>query len=145
MNTSLPKLKEKPFLVLDAVGVQIYRCELDTGGTAAWKYQRPSAKLSNHSGAIHVDHGAGPSWSAKDGSKIIGKVIASTPSPHSENIPWLQLSVQSEGNSGLLSETKYIERIETKGGIPNSLDCTPKNIGEMVEIPYTAVYLFYRN
>lgn len=143
-NAALPKLNEKAFLTLIGTGNQIYRCDSDANNTARWQFQHPTAQLKNPSGAVIVDHGAGPSWSAKDGSKIVGKVIASTPSSNSGNIAWLQLSTTSAGSAGLLAQTKYIDRIDTKGGVPDPLACKVEDVGKLVEIPYTATYIFYR-
>jgi hypothetical protein len=144
-HAALPKLNEKAFLTLIGTGIQIYRCDSDANNTARWQFQHPTAQLKNPSGAVIVDHGAGPSWSAKDGSKIVGKVIASTPSPDSGNIAWLQLSTTSAGSAGLLAQTKYIDRIDTKGGAPDPLACKVKDAGKLVQTPYTATYIFYRD
>lgn len=139
---SLPPINAKPYLSLDASGVQVYRCDLGADHVAGWQLVRPSAKLTNAQG-VSVLHGAGPSWMAQDGSKVTAKVIASAPSPAAGNIAWLQLVASNDGQPGLLSRTTYIERVNTRGGVANPAACVASKAGQMLEVPYTATYVFY--
>src|SRR3954466_12557477 len=56
------------FLVGHAKGVQIYTCN----GT--WGSSTPDAKLFDDNGELVAKHFAGPTWQAKDGSKVVGSV-----------------------------------------------------------------------
>ncbi len=106
----------KVFLKGHAVGVQIYRCNPTATGHA-WQLVAPRADLYGDNGKVVVTHSAGPSWQAKDGSKIVasrvdGVDVAGT-------IPWLLLkatpaSVAPEGTR--LAGTTHIQRVDTVGG-----------------------------
>ena len=141
-SPSLPKIEAKDYLSLEASGVQIYRCELGADHVAHWQFVQPSAKLTNAQG-ISVMHGAGPSWTAQDGSRVTGRVVASSPSLGAGNIAWLQLVVSNDGPPGLLSQTTYIERVHTRGGVANPAACEASQAGQTLDVPYTATYVFY--
>jgi hypothetical protein len=138
---ALPQIDAKAYLSLEASGVQIYRCDQGADHTPHWQLIQPSAKLTNAQG-VSVQHGAGPSWVAEDGSRVTGKVLVSRPS--TGNIDWLQLVAHNDGPPGLLSQTTYIERVNTKGGAANPAMCNATNVGQTVKVPYTATYVFYR-
>ena len=59
----------KPFLALDAEGVQIYGCTA-VGDTFRWSLVAPRADLLDRNGKRVVTHFAGPSWQANDGSVV---------------------------------------------------------------------------
>ena len=63
----------KQFLGAHAIGVQIY------AGPTGWTFVAPRANLYDHRGRLIITHFAGPTWQAKDGSKVVGKLAASTP------------------------------------------------------------------
>lgn len=141
-QSSLPQIDANAYLSLEASGVQIYRCDLGADHSPHWQFVQPSAKLSNAQG-VFVQHGAGPSWVAEDGSRVTGKVVASRPS--AGNIDWLQIVAHNDGPPGLLSQTSYIERVNTKGGVANPEMCVAASVGQTVKVPYTATYVFYRS
>src|SRR6188472_1987880 len=72
----------KVFLVGHAVGVQIYSCN-----GVAWGFVAPRANLYNDHGKLIITHFAGPTWQAKDASKVVGKLGASAPGDATA-IPW---------------------------------------------------------
>ncbi len=57
----------KVFLIGHAVGVQIYSCN----GTV-WSSAVPRANLFDDHGKLIITHFAGPTWQAKDGSRVVG-------------------------------------------------------------------------
>src|SRR3954452_11918521 len=57
----------KGFAVGHAVGVQVYSCN----GTS-WGLVAPRANLYGDNGQLIVTHYAGPTWEARDGSKVVG-------------------------------------------------------------------------
>jgi hypothetical protein len=60
-------------------------------------------------------------------------------------IPWLLLRVTSRQGTGLLADTTFIQRVETKGGTaPPDAACKKATEGKVVEVPYKADYYFYR-
>jgi Protein of unknown function (DUF3455) len=127
----------KLFLRGHAVGVQIYSCN----GTA-WTFVAPRANLYDDRGRLIITHFAGPTWQAKDGSQVKGKLV--NPSPVDGAIPWLLLSAAST-TPGQLGGTTFIQRINTTGGLAAAAGtCTAGNAGATAEVPYTADYYFWR-
>ena len=86
------------FLVGHAIGVQIYSCNATAGGFA-WTFVAPRANLYDDYGRRITTHYAGPTWEAKDASKVVGqRVDGVTVDPKA--IPWLLLSATSTGDPG---------------------------------------------
>jgi hypothetical protein len=131
-------------LVLDAMGkgVQIYACQQTNDGYR-WKFVAPMATLFDPAGQEIGRHFAGPTWAARDGSTIVGAVLAQVASPDPHSIAWLLLKVTSQHGSGILSNVALVRRIETKGGVGPTRDCDATHAGEQERVPYTARYLFY--
>lgn len=129
-----------PYLVGHATGTQNYTCL--AGGI--WSAAVPRAILVGDNGHQIATHFAGPTWQAKDGSTVVGKALAAaTVSP--DAIPWLLLAAvsTSTGPEGgdRLSETTYIQRLNTSGGKAPAGACAS---GATASVPYTADYYFYR-
>jgi hypothetical protein len=133
----------KPYLVGHAVGVQIYGCN----GTS-WALIAPRADLYADNGKFIASHFAGPSWQAKDGSKVVGRRAADPVTVDPTAIPWLLIeptSVTAGLDGDRLAGTTYIQRIATTGGLPPATsECGPANAGEQREVPYTADYVFWK-
>jgi len=133
----------KPFLVGHAGGVQIYRCN-----GAAWALFAPRANLYGDSGQLIATHSAGPSWQAKDGSKVVGRRIKDPVTVDPTAIPWLLLeptSVTPGADGNRLVGTTFIQRINTTGGLaPAASTCNPDTAGAETEVPYTADYVFWK-
>jgi hypothetical protein len=135
----------KPFLIGHAVGVQIYKCN-PVGGAFAWGFVAPRAELYGDSGQLLTTHYAGPRWTAKDGSTVIGARVDGE-TVDASAIPWLLLSTSYEAGSGgdRLAATTFIQRINTTGGlIPPAGQCHAGTAGEIREVPYTADYVFWK-
>jgi hypothetical protein len=132
----------KLFLVRHASGVQIYRC-----AGATWSFGALRANLYDNSGKLIVPHFAGPTWQLRDGSTVkAARADGVTVDPN--DIPWLLLATSSAtaGPDGdRLAGTTYIQRLATDGGVaPPPGQCDAETIGEVVEIPYTADYYFWK-
>ena len=125
-------------------GVQLYRCTAQAIG-AAWVLARPAATLYDGDGATFGEHGAGPSWTARDGSSIVadGKAPLATFSP-STAVPWLVLRVVTHAGSGVFGDARYVERYDTAGGLAPSTGCTSADVGALHAVHYSAVYEFFR-
>jgi hypothetical protein len=123
-----------------AKGVQIYVCTAKDG-TNAWTLKAPDAQLVDAKGVVFAKHYAGPTWEATDGSKIVGKLMETAPSPAAGAIPWLLLSAQSSGQ-GALDGVRFVQRIKTSGGVPDSPACP--EAGAERRVPYAAEYVFYK-
>lgn len=67
-----------------AKGVQIYVCSVE-GGASEWGFKAPEAELIDAQGRPFAKHYAGPTWEAPDGSKIVGRILASEPAQDGRN------------------------------------------------------------
>ena len=85
-------------------------------GANEWGFKAPEAELIDAQGRLFAKHYAGPTWEAPDGSKIVGKILANEPAPKADAIPWLLLSAESSG-SGVLAGARFVQRIDTSGGV----------------------------
>jgi hypothetical protein len=119
-----------------AKGVQIYVCT-----ASEWGFKAPEAELIDARGRPFAKHYAGPTWEAPDGSKIVGEILASKPAPKTDAIPWLLLSVESSG-SGVLAGARFVQRINTSGGVGPTGACP--TAGTERRVDYTADYIFYK-
>jgi hypothetical protein len=118
-----------------AIGVQIYRWN----GTK-WDFVAPDAILYHGDGVV-ATHFAGPTWESDSGSTVVGAVLKScTPDPTA--IPWLLLGAAETEGPGIFDGVTFIQRINTVGGLAPAEP--GEFVGEEVEVPYTADYVFYR-
>jgi hypothetical protein len=137
------------FLVGHATGVQIYKCN---GATKAWDFVAPRANLFDDNGKLVVTHDVGPTWKAtSDGSTVKGAVVVKdgvrasvTVDPTA--IPWLLLSAAPVDGApvGLLTNTTFIQRVNTTGGLAPTGGCDATTANTQREIPYTANYRFWK-
>jgi hypothetical protein len=134
----------KRVLEASAAGVQIYRCgppkSVEGGSAAVWNFEAPRAALTDPQGA-QVKHYAGPTWEATDGSKITGKVTARADATEPGAIPWLLLTAESAGAPGRLDKVRAVQRVFTSGGSAPKGACA--KVGEVLEVPYRAMYVFW--
>jgi hypothetical protein len=138
----------KLFLVAHALGVQIHEC-IPNGSGYRWRFLGPRANLYDDQGTLIATHFSGPSWQARDGSKVTATLDGNasvTVDPTA--IPWLRLQVisASAGPDGdRLAATKYIQRIRTTSGLaPAAASCNEATFGDVAEVPYTADYAFWK-
>ena len=129
-------------MTLNASGVQNYACEYDAQHRLGWVFKSPQATLFDASGHAVVRHGAGPSWEAEDGSRIVGQVIAQRPSETPASIPQLLLETHGVAGAGTLSAIRYVQRVRTVGGLMPSAPCSTEH--QLGSSPYLAEYVFYR-
>ena len=128
----------KAFLQAHAIGVQIYSCN-----ATGWALAGPRANLYDKHGKLVATHFAGPTWQAKDGSKVVGARVNGVKVDPTA-IDWLLLSTTST-TPGRFGGTTYIQRINTTGGlIPAAADCNAGTVGTQREVPYTADYVFFK-
>jgi hypothetical protein len=127
---------------LHATGAQVYGCAA-SDGKYAWTLKRPDATLTDAKGAEAGKHGAGPSWTAKDGSSVTGEKVAQADAPGGEAIPWLLLRAKSTSGKGLLAHVTFIQRLATKGGKAPATGCDASRNGTELRVDYSADYYFY--
>ena len=121
-----------------AEGAQIYEW---TG--SAWQFKRPSATLYANAGGTGVVgiHYGGPTWEANTGGFIVGRLNKRCNVAEAD-IPWLLLDVTRNEGPGVFSRVTHIQRLNTVGGIAPSGGGS--QVGEIRNVPYSAVYYFYR-
>jgi hypothetical protein len=132
----------KVFLIGHGVGVQIYTCN-----GSVWSAAVPRANLYDDNGKLIIHHFAGPSWQAADGSKAVGTVVNKVTMDQTA-IPWVLLSATTTpGPDGdRLVDTTFIQRLYTTGGLtPPAADCNEATVHTVVEVPYTAEYVFWKH
>ena len=129
------------------VGVQIYVWTVNptNAALARWVFKAPHALLfasceEERSEVVGI-HFAGPTWQSNDGSKVVGTRVASV-TVNSNAIPWLLLQTSSTSGNGTFTDTTYIQRLNTVGGLAPA---TPGTVaGEEALVSYIADYYFYR-
>ena len=128
-----------------AYGDQVYECRAASEDPARfqWTFKAPEAELFETAGYRVGRHYAGPTWEATDGSKVVGQLMAQSPSPDEKAIPWLLLSAQSTSGKGVFSHVTSIQRVNTTGGKAPAEGCDSAHAGRSVRVPYTATYYFY--
>ncbi len=128
----------KRFLTTHAEGVQIYSCN-----GQAWTLVAPRANLLDRRGKVVGTHFAGPTWQTKDGSKVVAARVNGVKVDPTA-VDWLLLEATST-TRGRLGGTTYIQRVETTGGLPPAAaSCNATTAGTTAEVPYTAVYHFWK-
>ena len=147
-DTLKPAANETLAMIVPAKGVQIYECRARKDGTGVeWAFVAPDADLFDTRGLAIGRHGAGPTWQASDGSRIVGSVKARADAPHSGAypgaIPWLLLTTKSTAAEGAFSATTSIQRVNTVGGVAPATGCSADATGNTARVPYTADYVFY--
>jgi len=145
-QTLRPPSDQIVFVEALATGVQIYECapKADQPSAFEWSFRAPEAALVDRAGRPLGKHYAGPTWESTDGSTVVGEIKARDPGPDKSAIPWLLLSAKSTGGSGLFSQTRSIQRVQTSGGIAPAQVCSSENAKQVARVPYTATYYFYR-
>jgi FtsP/CotA-like multicopper oxidase with cupredoxin domain len=133
-----------PTYTAEGRGVQIYRCT-QQNTAYAWVFQSPEATLFDPATHQQIGtHFAGPTWTWKDGSAIVGKVIQTSPSTDASAIPWLILTATPTGTTtGALTPIKKVYRADTHGGTAPASGCDAQHADATIRVPYTATYYFY--
>jgi Protein of unknown function (DUF3455) len=154
----------KAFLVGHAVGTQNYVClPSDTG--VQFKLFTPQATLFKDNGKQIITHYFSPNpfeggtvratWQdSKDTSTVWGEVKPGNSSSDPAfvapgAIAWLLVTVVGAQDGpigpGRLTETTFIQRVNTSGGVAPSTGCaSPTDVGNTAFVPYTADYFFYK-
>jgi len=123
-----------------AIGVQIYKWN----GTN-WGSSVPDAVLFDNDGNVVATHFAGPTWKSNSGSEVVGALPPLAVVVDPSAIPWLRLTAVPDRTRGpgIFANTTFIHRVNTVGGKAPSVAGT--FVGEVVKVPYTADYFFYRS
>lgn len=145
------KVPEGNRLVLQAFarGVQIYQVQRSAADPTVflWVNTAPSATLygnENFTNEVAI-HFAGPTWQFTKGPAKDEKVVAKKEkgvTVDATAIQWLLLkavpSLSSPGN-----KITYIQRLYTHAGLAPTTGADEAHLGQVINVPYTATYLFY--
>ena len=148
-----------------AIGTQNYICLL-AGKGFAWRFLGPQAtvflsyngalqqQIASHYLSLNPAEGLNrPTWqSSFDSSLVWGRVVQPSTDPAyvaPGAIPWLLLEAAGVAtgptNGALLTQTTYIHRVNTAGGIAPAAGCSQgSDIGALALVEYTTDYFFYR-
>ncbi|OUL99040.1 DUF3455 domain-containing protein [Variovorax sp. JS1663] len=134
---------ERVAFTWQATGTQIYECRAAGQGGWAWQFVAPEADLFGAGGQKVGTHGAGPHWTALDGSRTVGTVKGRADAKRPADIPWLLLSAKSAGIAGRMDSVTSVQRINTVGGIAPAQGCaTQADQGKRAMERYSADYVF---
>jgi hypothetical protein len=129
-------------LTLHAKGDQIYQC-IEQQGDYSWTIKEPNALLFDASGQLAGSHTAGPEWKYKDGSHVQGRVLKKVDVTPDSAVAWLLLETTAPKGKGILASASFIQRINTRGGLPPDLDCNNNHLGIEKPVSYSADYIFH--
>ena len=129
----------------NAVGVQIYVCTATAASpTPAWTFVAPQANLLKDNGQLVGTHFIGPTWQGNDGSSVVG-VKAAGATVDATALPWLLLTAKSHADEpGFFADVTSIQRLSTVGGNAPATGCDATTLGTLVQVPYSAEYVFYK-
>jgi hypothetical protein len=154
-NLEVPE-GNRAFLIAHAVGTQNYIC-LAAG--QAWTFIGPQATLFKDEDTQALTHFLSPNpaeagvaratWQhSRDTSTVWGQAIQSSTDPAYVTpgaIPWLLLRIvgtqDGPGGGDKMSETTFIQRVNTAGGSAPAGTCA--SAGARVFVPYETDYVFY--
>jgi hypothetical protein len=131
----------EPVLQLSARGVQIFRCER-VGSSFEWRFRQPEAELLDGHGRPAGRHGANFSFEHRDGSRLLGTVVAHDQAASADTLPWLLLSTKSFGK-GDFAGISYVQRVNTRGGMPPA-NCSASQSSQLLRVDFSADFVFYR-
>ena len=131
-------------MTLKAQGTLNYECRARAGmsGAYGWVLDAPDASLLHWSGFRVGRYYAGPTLEYRDGSKVIAKLVASSPDDPGK-LPIQLLQAMSPRGAGEFADVTYIQRLNATGGEP-SARCTSSEIGKGSRVNFTADFLFYK-
>lgn len=111
-------------------------------GVHAWTFVAPVATLYDQNKAVVGKYYGGPTWEAADGSKVSGKQLGTAPGG-AGNIPLQLVQASPAIGMGAMSGVSYIQRLNTRGGVPADLPCSMTNAGAEQKVGYQADYIFH--
>lgn len=134
-------------MAMKAVGVGeiTYECRAKAADPAAfeWVFVAPVAKLMDASNKEVGKYYAGPTWESMDGSKVTGKQVAVAPAM-AGSIPLQLVKADPAMGNGAMTGITYIQRVNTKGGVPPADPCTAASMGKKQQVAYQADYVFFK-
>lgn len=148
---SLPDAVKVPAdnkVVLQTVGAGeiLYECrpKKDMPGQFEWTFVGPDAVLKDRSG-MQVGRYYGPpaTWESSDGSKVTATQVAVAPAG-TGNIPYQLVKANPATGMGAMTQTTYIQRVATRGGVAPAEACDMSKAGAKQKVGYQADYIFWK-
>ena len=147
------------FLIGHALGTQNYVC-LPSAGGFAFKLFTPEATLFNDDAQQIITHffsvnpnpddggAVRATWESSHDSSTVWGAVTGHVTVRQDSIDWLRVAIVGDvpGPTGgaKLTRTRFIQRINTVGGLAPADQCTSvSDVGRTAFVPYTADYLFY--
>lgn len=136
-----PPDESQETLRLEASGEQIFRCSRDSQGWY-WKFEAPNAYLFDPvTNQAVAKHGYQFAFVHNDGSALTARIKHVEPVPgHLSNALFV---TQSNDRSGAFNNVRYVQRLNTQGGMPKSR-CVESQQGKYLRIPFSAEFVFYK-
>jgi Protein of unknown function (DUF3455) len=148
-NATLPAPVRVPagaklMMTTTGVGEITYECreKKDMAGQHEWAFVAPVATLYGSGRAVVGKYYAGPTWESTDGSKVTGKQVAVAPAAPG-SIALQLVKADPAMGSGAMTGVGYIQRLNTKGGVPPAMACDATSKGQRQQVAYEADYVFY--
>ncbi|MFZ2989565.1 DUF3455 domain-containing protein [Ideonella sp.] len=149
-NSALPEAVRAPaghkqVLASTGSGEITYECRArkDQASAFEWAFVAPVASLKDPAGQTIGRYYAGPTWEARDGSKVSGKQVAVAPAS-AGNIPLQLVKADPAVGAGAMQGVSYIQRLATRGGVAPSEACDASLAGQRRQVAYQADYIFDR-
>lgn len=141
-----PPADQSAYLMTRGSGDYLYECRATPGAPKghAWQFKATEATLSDADGKPVGRIGAGPLWTAADGSRFTGVPQARKPVEQDKAVPWLLLGTKDNSGDGVFGRTKSVQRVDTEGGLFPNAPCTRRQAGQIARVPYKAMYYYYR-
>lgn len=141
-----PPAGQSAYLMTKGSGHYLYECRATPGAPKghAWQFKSTEATLTDAAGKTVGTIGAGPTWTAADGSRFTGEPQARKRVDNDSAVPWLLIGAKNNAGDGVFGQTKSVQRVDTQGGLFPSTPCTRKQVGTIGRVPYAATYYYYR-
>ena len=129
-------------MTFKAVGTLNYECRTVAGmaGAYGWVLDAPDAALLHWSGLRVGRHYAGPTWEYRDGSRITGRLLATSPA---QGLPIQLFQASAAGRGGEFSDVTYVQRLNATGGEPGAI-CNAAAVGRGQKVDFSADFMFYK-
>ncbi len=126
-----------------ASGTNRYACRANGGGFA-WTLIATEARLTNPHGKPSGRHYASPAtFESLDGSMVTGIVQAEAPATIGA-LPLQLLRANPATGLGALRGVSFIQRVNTRGGLPPTDPCHIGAKDQMATVAFRAGFVFYK-
>lgn len=128
-----------------AEGVVTYACVQSPADATKqlWAISSAKATLGKKGDAQTGTYKSPPeTWTSSDGSSVKGMQVLRTPAGTDRLFDQLVIANPASG-AGSLSNVTYIQRLVQSGGAAPTAACNVASLGQRVDVPYQALYVFW--